>query len=97
MKIKGILALLVIITGCSQLESYTQVGSNATTQEKFRACAITEATTKLQNGTLFNQTFTSTKDEIVDTCMKKIAYDAIGFDSEASQIADSVLSQFMKK
>lgn len=96
MKIKGIFALLILVSGCSQLESLTQVGTNASTEEKFRACAINEATNKLQNGTLFNQTFTATKDEIVQTCLKKLAYDAVGFDAEASQIADSVLSQFRK-
>ncbi len=96
MKINGILALSLLLAGCSQLESFTQVGTNASTEEKFRACAISEASSKLQNGTLFNQTFTATKDEIVQTCLKKLAYDAIGFDSEASQIADSVLSQFRK-
>ena len=43
MKINGILALSLLLAGCSQLESFTQVGTNASTEEKFRACAISEA------------------------------------------------------
>ena len=34
------MGLVVLLGGCSQLEKYTNVGSNATAQEKFRACAF---------------------------------------------------------
>ncbi len=94
MKIKLILTSLVLLSACAELENFTRLDANSTPKEKFRACAVNEATTKLKNGTLFTQDFTTTKNAIVKTCLKKLAYEAAGFDSEASQIADTILSQF---
>ncbi len=91
-KICLVMGLVVLLGGCSQLEKYTNVGSNATAQEKFRACALLEAQSKLKNGTLFAQSMTATKDEIVNTCIKKMALEAAGIDSEAQSIASNIIN-----
>ena len=85
----GVIALL---SNCAELDKYMNVSSNATPQEKFRACALSEAQSKLQNGTLFAQSMTATKDEIVNTCIKKLALEAAGIDSEAQSITSNIIN-----
>lgn len=87
-----ILCAVMFLSCCGQLEKYVNVSSNATPQEKFRACALSEAQTKLKNGTLFAQDMSSTKDEIVNTCLKKMALQAAGIDSEAESITSSIIN-----
>lgn len=87
-----ILGLVAILSGCAEFNKYITVGSNATPQEKFRACALSEAQSKLQNGTLFSKTMTATKDEIVNTCIKKLALEAAGIDSEAQNITSNIIN-----
>ena len=87
-----ILGLVAILSGCAEFNKYITVSSTATQKEKFRACALSEAQSKLQNGTLFTKTMTATKDEIVNTCIKKLALEAAGIDSEAQSIASNIIN-----
>lgn len=87
-----ILDLAILLGGCSQLDQYINVGSNATPQEKFRACALSEAQVRLQNGTLFAQNLTVTKNEIVNTCIRKMALEAAGIDTEAQTITTNIIN-----
>ncbi len=86
------LGMIAALSCCAQIDKYINVGENATAQEKFRACALSEAQTKLKNGTLFAQDMTTTKDEIVNTCLKKMALQAAGIDSEAQSITSSIIN-----
>ena len=76
------LCCLFVLNGCSHLDQYMNVSANASAQEKFRACALTEAQTKLKNGTLFAQ----------DMSLKKMALEAAGIDSEAQSITSGILN-----
>lgn len=87
-----VLGLVAVLGGCAEFNKYITVSSNATPQEKFRACALSEAQNKLQNGTLFTKTMTATKDEIVNTCIKKLALEAAGIDSEAQSITSNIIN-----
>ena len=58
---------VALLSNCAELEKYVNVGENATPQEKFRACALSEAHTKLKNGTLFSADMATTKNEIVNS------------------------------
>ena len=87
-----ILGLVAILSGCAEFNKYITVSSAATPEEKFRACALSEAQSKLQNGTLFTKTMTATKDEIVNTCIKKLALEAVGIDSEAQNITSNIIN-----
>lgn len=89
-----ILGAFLILSGCAGLEKYTTVSSDATAQEKFRACALSEAQSKFNNGTLFSKDLTTTKDEIVNTCLKKMALEAAGIDAEAQSITSSIINNF---
>lgn len=87
-----ILGMVTALSCCAELDKYINVGENTSAQEKFRACALSEAQTKLKNGTLFAQDMTTTKNEIVNTCLKKMALQAAGIDSEAESIASSIIN-----
>lgn len=87
-----ILGMVAALSCCAELDKYINVSENATAQEKFRACALVEAQAKLKNGTLFAQDMTSTKNEIVNTCLKKMALQAAGIDSEAESIASNIIN-----
>lgn len=87
-----LLGIIAVLSSCTEFNKYITVGSNATPQEKFRACALSEAQNKLQNGTLFTKTMTATKDEIVNTCIKKLALEAAGIDSEAQSITSNIIN-----
>lgn len=91
-KICLICGMVVALSCCAELDKYINVGENATAQEKFRACALSEAQTKLKNGTLFAKDMSSTKDEIVNTCLKKMALQAAGIDSEAESITTNIIN-----
>ena len=80
------------LSACSHLDQYMNVSANASAQEKFRACALSQAQSKLKNGTLFAQDMNTTKEEIVNTCLKKMALEAAGIDSEAQTITSGILN-----
>lgn len=86
------LGLICLLNACAQLNQYVNVGANATPQEKFRACALNEAQNRLQNGTLFSQNLTTTKNDIVNTCIRKMALEAAGIDSEAQTITSNIIN-----
>lgn len=87
-----ILSAALLLSNCAEIDKYMNVSANASAQEKFRACALTEAQTKLKNGTLFAQDMSTTKEEIVNTCLKKMALEAAGIDSEAQTITSGILN-----
>lgn len=91
-KVCLLLGMVAVLSCCAELDKYINVGENATAQEKFRACALSEAQNKLKNGTLFAQDMTTTKNEIVNTCLKKMALQAAGIDSEAESIASNIIN-----
>lgn len=91
-KVCLILGALMLFSACSSLDQYINVGANASPKEKFRACALSEAQTKLKNGTLFAQNISTTKDEIVNTCIKKMALESAGIDEEAQIITSNIIN-----
>lgn len=91
-----IAAVILLAAGCSKLDSLTVVDDNASAKEKFRACALSEAMNKVRNGTAFSQGLSAASDEIVNTCIKRLALQAAGIDSEAESMANNILSALMK-
>lgn len=89
-------ALVLTVSGCTQLESLTAVDSNASVKEKFRACAVSEAMNKVQDGTAFSLGLSAASDEIVNSCIKKLALQSAGIDSEAESMTNNILSALMK-
>lgn len=92
--------LTVVLTGmllsaCSSdgfdISKYTTVDANASAKSRMKACMISEANTKFQNGTLFAASVSATADELVNTCIKKLALQSAGIDGEAQSTANTII------
>jgi uncharacterized protein YceK len=86
------MAVAVMLSGCSDLSSYTTVDSNASVKTKMKACMISEANTKFQAGTLLSQSISDTSDELVSTCAKKLALQSAGVSDEYQSTAQSIIT-----
>lgn len=83
------LFLLSVLTlaACAQ----TDVDPNASAQVKMRACMVNEANSRLQAGTLFTGGVKVVADDIVNTCLKKLALQAAGISEESQSTAQSII------
>lgn len=83
---------LVLLSGCADISKYTTVDSDASAKTKMRACMVSEANSKFQAGTLFVNTVSATANEIVNTCVKKLALQSAGIGSESRDTAETIIS-----
>lgn len=87
-----LLGMLAVLAGCSDLSKFTTVDSNASAKTKMRACMVSEANSKFQAGTLFAKSVSATSDEIVNTCLKKLALQAAGISEESQSTAQTIIN-----
>lgn len=85
-------AALVLMAGCADLSKYTVVDSNASAKTRMRACMVSEANAKFQAGTLLTKGISATADEIVNTCIKKLALQSAGISEESQSTAESIIT-----
>lgn len=83
--------VLVLLTGCADTSKYTTVDANAPMKTRMRACLVSEATAKFQAGTLFVQGVSATSDELVNTCLRKLALQSAGISEESQSAAQSII------
>ena len=86
----GVMAAAILLGGCSG--NYIEVGTNASAKAKMRACMMDEANAKFRAGTLFAQGISETADELVNTCLKKLALQAAGISEESQSTAETIIS-----
>ena len=89
-------AMLAVLFGCADLSKYTTVDSNASAKTKMRACMVSEANNKFQAGTLFSSSVSVTADEIVNTCIKKLALQSAGISEESQSTAQTFITNLKK-
>jgi len=87
-----ILAAVLTIAACSDLSSYTTTDSNSSVKARMNACMLSEAQTKLQNGTLFTSGIKDTASTLVSTCTKKLALQSMGISEESQTAAENIIS-----
>lgn len=87
----GITALF-LFGACADISKYSTADSNASAKTRMRACMVSEANAKFQSGTLFTNTISATADEIVNTCIKKLALQSAGISSESQSTAETIIS-----
>lgn len=94
-KIWAIVAAGILLSACSSdgfdISKYTAVDANASAKSRMKACMISEANTKFQNGTLFVSSVSATADELVNICIQKLALQSAGIDSEAQSTASTII------
>ena len=81
-----------LLAGCADISQYTNVDSNASMKTRMKACMISEANSKFQAGTLFTNSISVTADEIVNTCIKKLALQSAGISAESQSTAETIIS-----
>lgn len=94
-KICGLLLTGLALTACGDLSGYMRADRNAPFKTRLRACMLSEANDKLQNGTLLDKTLKETADEIADDCLRKLALQSAGLDDEAVSTAESILDRLV--
>lgn len=94
MKVKIIVGVLslVLFSGCADISKYTNVDESASAKTKMRACMVSEANSKFQAGSLFSNSISATANEIVNTCVKKLALQSAGISSESQSTAETIIS-----
>ncbi len=85
-------SFVTLLTACNaDLSQFTNVDSNASTSTKMKACLITEANSRLQNGTLFNNSITATAKEMVTNCIQNLSLQAVGVSNESQTMAENII------
>lgn len=90
-----IIATAVALSGCSQLSSFmpsSGTEDNTGTRAKMQSCMLNEAQSRLQAGTLFNDTISATAKDIAGTCTKKLALSSMGISDETQRSAENIIT-----
>lgn len=88
---KMLLLALLVLSACAELSQYATADSNASAKTKMRACLVSEANARLQDGTLFAKSVSVTSDELVSVCLKKLALETAGITEESQSTALTVI------
>jgi hypothetical protein len=83
--------VLFMLSGCDTVSKYSTADANASIKTRMRACLVSEATARFQAGTLFTQGISATSDELVETCMKKLALQSAGISEESQSTAATII------
>lgn len=95
MKKFAILSTLILISGCSLLNTHssnTATGSESSIRAKMQSCLMSEANAKFQTGTLFTNSISATADELVSTCTQKLALQSLGISQESKSTAENIIT-----
>lgn len=92
MKKTFLIVSLAVLAACSDLSQYTTVDSNASAKTRMKACMISEANSRFQAGTLFTSGVSAVADDIVNTCIKKLALQSAGISEESQSTAQNIIN-----
>ena len=97
MKKLMLITSVCLIAGCSQLSQFMPSSSSSSTADaswrsKMQSCLMSEAQSRFQAGTLFNNSVSATADELVSACTKKLALQSLGISDEAKSSAESIIT-----
>ena len=98
MKKLVLITSVCLIAGCAQLSQFMPSSSGSTSatdaswRSKMQSCLMSEAQSRLQAGTLFNNSISATADELVSACTKKLALQSLGISDEAKSSAESIIT-----
>lgn len=95
---KKLLLITAILSlgACADLASFMPSSSDgsasAGTRSKMQSCMLAEAQSRLQAGTLFNDTISATAKSIASTCTKKLALSSMGISEETQKSAENIIA-----
>lgn len=92
-------AAILLIGACAEgsLSSYASSVNidQSTTSGKLKACSLEEGAKMIENGKALTQSISASADEISNTCLKKLALQAAGLDTEATNTAANALQSLL--
>lgn len=96
-KITTVVAAVMFLAACESIDmtKYTTASADDSVKTRLRACMLKEATERLQAGTLLTGGLSAAADEISTVCIKKLALQAAGIDTEANSTATSILNSLL--
>ena len=86
------LASVALLSSCAQLDSLQNTSTSDTTSAKMKACLLSEANSRYQAGTLFNNSVKETATDLVKTCMKNLALQSAGISTESQSTAENIIN-----
>lgn len=87
-----LLSMMVMLSGCVDLLPFGGTDSvSSSAQGKMNTCLMSEAQSRFQAGTLFNDTIPATAKSLVSTCMKKLALQSVGISEESQSTAENII------
>ena len=92
MKKLFLFSIITLLAGCADLMSFSGADVSSSAQSKMNACLMSEAQSRFQAGTLFNDTVSATAKSMVGTCMKKLALQSVGISEESQSTAESIIT-----
>ena len=91
MKKLFLIGMMFALAGCGA--NLKELGSvNDTVQGRMQSCLMSEAQSRLQAGTLFVSSVTTTARELVGTCMQKLALQSAGISASSQSTAENIVS-----
>ena len=94
-----IAASLVLLGACTNEQMALWVPESdktpMTTNAKLKACTLDEARNKVMDGSAFTLGMSAAANEISTTCVKKLALESAGLDTQATQDSYNALQSLM--
>ena len=87
--------ILFLLGGCLLVSACAVSGTdttNLTTMGKMRVCLTEKATQSLTDGTLYANGVSATAKTISNNCIKSLAMEHLGIDTQTTQMASTILS-----
>lgn len=88
-----LLIAVTIIAGCSEFSNMMSSGStDSSARAKMQSCMLSDAQSRLQAGTLFNDTVYNTAKDLASGCAKKLAMESMGISQQTQSDAVNIIN-----
>ncbi len=95
---KTLLLAVLLLSACEQLSFLAPQADDKTpltTKAKLHACVYEEAKNKVMDGSVFSLGLSATASEVSGTCIKKLALESAGLDTQTTSEAKTALQTLM--
>lgn len=88
-----LLIALTMVAGCAEVSNYLPSGGdNSSARAKMQSCMFSDAQSRLQAGTLFNDTVYNTAKDLASGCAKKLAMESMGISQQTQSDAVNIIN-----
>jgi hypothetical protein len=89
-----LLIALTMVTGCSELSNFlpSSGSTDSSARAKMQSCMLSDAQSRLQAGTLFNDTVYNTAKDLASGCAKKLAMESMGISQQTQSDAVNIIN-----